>query len=180
MDVSGAAPVPSRRLLQPKAEAEVAFVLRADLADGDLGDEQILNAVDFAVAALEVVDSRISDWDITITDTVADNASSGLFILADKQLTLDEFTPRDVAMRMYCDGTLVSEGSGAACLGDPLNALAWLARTAREYGDPLQAGQIILSGALGPMVPAPPGAHIRADVGPLGPVSATFPKENRG
>lgn len=178
MDVSGAAEVPSRRLLQPKAEAEVAFVLKTDLVDGDLSDEQIRDAVDYAVAALEIVDSRIADWDITITDTVADNASSGLFVLADRQVTLDEFTPRDVQMRMYSDDVLVSEGTGTACLGDPLNALAWLARTARRYGNPLQAGQIILSGALGPMVPTPPGTHIRAEIGPLGSVVANFaPKE---
>lgn len=178
MDVSGAVEVPSRRLLQPKVEAEVAFVLKADLAEGDLDDEQVRAAVDYAVAALEVVDSRIADWDITITDTVADNASSGLFVLADKRLTLAQFEPREVAMRLYADEVSVSEGAGAACLGSPVNALAWLARTAREYGNPLRAGQIILSGALGPMVAAPPGTHIRADIGPLGSVSATFsPKE---
>ncbi|MFE2996706.1 2-keto-4-pentenoate hydratase [Nocardia sp. NPDC059246] len=180
MDVSGAGEVPSRRLLQPKAEAEVAFILKEDLADGDLGDEQISAAVDYAVAALEIVDSRIADWDITITDTVADNASSGLFVLAGKQLTLADFAPREVTMRMYADDVLVSEGTGAACLGDPLNALAWLARTAKAYGNPLRAGQIILSGALGPMVPAPPGTRIRAEIGPLGSVFATFsPKEGQ-
>ncbi|MEV0029594.1 fumarylacetoacetate hydrolase family protein [Nocardia sp. NPDC050793] len=180
MDCSGADQVPSGRLLQPKAEAEVAFVLKEDLADGDLDDDQIRAAVDYAVAALEIVDSRIANWDITITDTVADNASSGLFVLADQQLTLDDFAPREVVMRMYADDVLVSEGDGAACLGDPLNALAWLARTAREYGDPLRAGQIILSGALGPMAPTPPGTRIRAEIGPLGPVSATFsPKEEQ-
>ncbi|WP_433622228.1 2-keto-4-pentenoate hydratase [Nocardia sp. CA-120079] len=178
MDCSSAASVPSWRLLQPKAEAEIAFILKDDLDDGDLGDEQIRAAVDYAVAALEIVDSRIADWDITITDTVADNASSGLFVLADQRLTLDDFSPREIMMRMYADDELVSEGNGAACLGDPLNALAWLARTARKYGEPLRAGQIILSGALGPMVPTPPGTRIRAEIGPLGSVSATFsPKE---
>lgn len=180
MDVSGAASIPSRRLLQPKVEAEVAFVLKADLAEGELDDEQVRAAVDYAVAALEIVDSRIANWDITITDTVADNASSGLFVLADKALTLDEFVPRDVSMRMYADDVLVSEGTGAACLGDPLNALGWLARTARAYGNPLRSGQIILSGALGPMAPTPPGTRIRAEIGLLGSVSATFsPKEGQ-
>ncbi|WP_433634866.1 2-keto-4-pentenoate hydratase [Nocardia sp. CA-120079] len=177
MDLSGAAEVPSRRLLQPKAEAEIAFVLRTDLADGDLDDEQIRAAVGHAVAALEIVDSRIANWDITITDTVADNASSGLFVLAEQKLSLDEFEPREVEMRMYADDVLVSEGTGAACLGDPLNALAWLARTAKEYGNPLRAGQIVLSGALGPMVPTPPGTRIRAEIGPLGSVSATFSRK---
>jgi 2-keto-4-pentenoate hydratase len=164
MNVSDAAVVPSGRLLQPKAEAEVAFVLKADLDAGDLDSQQVRAAVDYAVAALEIVDSH----------TIADNASSGLFVLADKRLTLDDFEPRDVEMRMYADGVLLSEGTGAACLGDPLNALSWLARTARHFGSPLQAGQIILSGALGPMIPAPPGTRISAEIGVLGSVSAVF------
>jgi 2-keto-4-pentenoate hydratase len=174
MDVSGRAVVPAGRLLQPRVEAEIAFVLKADLADGDLGDDQVRAAVDYAVAALEIVDSRIASWDIAITDTVADNASSGLFVLADRPLSLEELEPRDVAMRLFADGELVSEGTGEDCLGDPLNAVAWLARTARSFGEPLRAGQIVLSGALGPVVPAPPGTGFRAEIGPLGQVSATF------
>ena len=177
MDVSQQAEVPSDRLLQPKVEAEIAFVLKADLAEGDLDDARVRGAVDYAVAALEIVDSRIAGWDIAITDTIADNASSGLFVLADKRLTLDEFEPRDATMRLSAHGDVVSEGSGADCLGDPVNALAWLARTARSFGAPLRAGQIVLSGALGPMVPAPPGTRIRAEIGPLGPVTATFSTE---
>ncbi|KUH69830.1 2-keto-4-pentenoate hydratase [Mycolicibacterium novocastrense] len=177
MDVSGALVVPPGRLLQPKVEAEIAFVLKKDLVDGDLGDAQVRAAVDYGLAALEIVDSRIANWDIGITDTVADNASSGLFVLSDKEVTLEEFVPAEVVMRMYADDVLVSEGSGGACLGDPLAALTWLARTAREFGDPLTAGQIILSGALGPMVPVSPGVRVHADLGPLGSVSATFSGE---
>ncbi|MET8427914.1 fumarylacetoacetate hydrolase family protein [Nocardia sp. NPDC004860] len=180
MDFSGAVEVPSRRLLQPKVEAEVAFILRNDLDSGDLDYAQIREAVDYAVAALEIVDSRIANWDITLTDTVADNASSGLFVLAGKKLTLDKFEPRAVTMRMYIDEVQVSEGNGAACLGDPLEALAWLARTAREFGNPLRAGQVVLSGALGPMAAVAPGTRVRADIGPLGSVFATFaPEEER-
>ncbi|BAH51665.1 2-keto-4-pentenoate hydratase [Rhodococcus opacus] len=176
MDVTGLPEVPSDRLLQPKAEAEIAFVLGADLIDGDLDDAQIRAAVARAAAALEIVDSRIADWDITITDTVADNGSSGLYVLGENWFTLDEFEPRDVAMQLYADDALVSEGTGAACLGDPLQALAWLARTARDYGQPLRAGQVILSGALGPMVPTPPGTTVRAELSTLGTVTATFSK----
>lgn len=179
MDVSAEAEVPSERLLQPKAEAEIAFVLKDDLAAGELDQAQVRAAVDYAVAALEIVDSRIADWDISLADTVADNASSGLFVLADHRLTLDEFEPRDTTMRLYADDVLLSEGNGAACLGDPLNALAWLARTARDFGEPLRAGQVILSGALGPMVPAPPGIRIRAEISSLGEVTAAF-SEKRG
>jgi len=174
MDVSGLPEVPSEQLLQPKTEAEVAFVLAEDLADGPLDDDQVRSAVAYAVAALEIVDSRIADWDITFADTVADNASSGLFVLGERRLTLDEFAPVDVPMTMRLDGVVVSEGSGAACLGDPLNALGWLARTARDLGDPLRAGQVVLSGALGPMVPTPPGSVVAADLGPLGTVTARF------
>lgn len=174
MDVSGQDEVPSERLLQPKTEAEVAFVLGKDLADGPLDAAQVRGAVAYAVAALEVVDSRIAGWDITFGDTVADNASSGLFLLGEQRVRLDEFDPVEVSMTMRLDGEVVSEGSGAACLGDPLNALTWLARTARELGEPLRAGQIVLSGALGPMVATPPGAVVTADLGPLGSISATF------
>ena len=174
MDMSSEPIVPSHRLLQPKAEAEIAFVLKDDLDGEILSSEEVSSAVDHAVAALEIVDSRIADWDLTIADTVADNASSGLFLLGADRLTLDEFSPRDATMRMYADDTLVSEGDGKACLGDPLLPLTWLARTAAAYGNPLRAGQIILSGALGPMAPAPPGTRIRAEIAPLGEVSATF------
>ncbi|MBV6763067.1 2-keto-4-pentenoate hydratase [Rhodococcus opacus] len=177
MDVTALPEVPSARLLQPKAEAEIAFVLGADLIDGDLDDAQIRAAVARAAAALEIVDSRIADWDITITDTVADNGSSGLYVLGENWLTLDEFEPRDVVMQLYSGDELVSEGTGAACLGDPLQALAWLARTARDYGQPLRTGQVILSGALGPMVPTPPGTTVRAELSTLGTVTATFSKD---
>lgn len=177
MDVSALPEVPSNRLLQPKAEAEIAVRLGADLVDGDLDDAQIRAAVDGVAAALEIVDSRVSNWDIKITDTVADNASSGLYVIADRWLTLDDVNPIDVEMKMYVDDELVSEGNGAACLGDPLIALAWLARTAREYGQPLRAGQVVLTGALGPMVPSPPGSVVRAELSTLGTVTATFSKD---
>lgn len=177
MDVTGMPEVPSGRLLQPKTEAEVAFVLDADLAEGPLDVGQVSGAVAYAVAALEIVDSRIAGWDITFADTVADNASSGLFVLGNHQLTLAEFQPVDVAMTMRLGAEVVSEGTGAACLGDPLEALAWLARTALELGDPLRAGQVVLSGALGPMLATPPGSSVSADLGPLGSVTASFSGE---
>jgi 2-keto-4-pentenoate hydratase len=90
---------------------------------------------------------------------------------------LQDFEPVSATMRMTRDGQVVSEGTGAACLGDPLNALAWLARTAREMGDPLRAGQVVLSGALGPMAVTPPGSVVTAEIDGLGTVSATFSRE---
>ena len=166
-------PIDIGRLLQPKVEAEVAFVLSRDVVDPD----ELRDCVAYAVAALEIPDSRIRDWDISFADTVADNASSGLFVLGSRRLTLAEFEPRDVLMSMTVDGTEVSTGRGEACLGDPLNALAWLARTAAGFGDPLRAGEVVLSGALGPMATVPAGAHVRAELGALGTVSAHFTQE---
>jgi len=172
----GAIPIAS--LLQPKVEAEVAFVLSRDL-DAHLDLDAVRASVSYAVAALEVVDSRVADWDITIVDTVADNGSSGLYVLGTEHVTLDRFEPRDVEMSLTIDGEVVSKGNGAACLGDPLEALLWLARTAKDYGDPLRAGQVVLSGALGPMAPVAAGSTVRAEIGPLGSVTVTFtPEEN--
>ena len=167
-------PIDIGRLLQPKVEAEVAFVLGRDIADVGATAESVRDCIAYAVAALEIPDSRIRDWDITFADTVADNASSGLFVLGSRRLTLADFEPRDVVMSMAVDGVEVSTGRGEACLGDPLNAVAWLARTAAGFGDPLRAGEVVLSGALGPMATVPPGAHVRAELGVLGTVSARF------
>ncbi|WP_286131477.1 MULTISPECIES: fumarylacetoacetate hydrolase family protein [Actinomycetes] len=161
-------------LLQPKAEAEVAFVLDRDLATGNLDVDQCRAAVAYATAALEIVDSRIAEWDITFADTVADNASSGVYVLGTTRRTLEEVAPVEVQMTMTIDGELVSAGDGAACLGDPLHALTWLARRAREFGEPLRAGQVILSGALGPMCAINPGSTVTAEISGLGSVTAHF------
>jgi 2-keto-4-pentenoate hydratase len=169
--------VPMVRLLQPKAEAEVAFMLSDDLVDGPLDQAQVRAAVEYAVAALEIVDSRVAGWDIRFADTVADNASSGLYVLGSEHRPLEEVEPVEVEMTMSLNGQQVSTGNGAACLGDPLNALAWLAAKAREFGEPLRAGQVILSGALGPMVAVSHGDVVTADITGLGTVTATFSKE---
>lgn len=174
MAVSNGEPTPTDSLIQPKAEAEVAFVLAKDLSEGPYDATSVADAVEYAVAALEVVDSRVSNWDITFGDTVADNGSSALYVLGDQQRSLADFTPVEATMRMSVDGTIVSEGNGSACLGDPLNALAWLANTAVEVGDPLRAGQVVLSGALGPMAPVQPGQQVSAEITGLGTVSTTF------
>ena len=173
------AAIPFDAVLQAKAEAEVAFVLRADLADGDLDVDQVRDAIDYAVAAIEVCGSRVADWDISFGDTVADNASSGVYVLGTERRTLDEVTPADVTMSMTLDGEEVSTGNGAACLGDPLHAVVWLARKARELGEPLRAGQVILSGALGPMRAVTPGAEVVVTISGLGTVSATFPAQEQ-
>jgi 2-keto-4-pentenoate hydratase len=175
-------PVDISELLQPKIEAEVAFVLGADLDRADLDLRTVRDAVDSAVAALEIVDSRITDWDIRIVDTVADNASSGLYVLGADHRPLRELDlpalPMTMTAHTFDNRRVVSSGSGAACMGDPCLALLWLARTAHRLGTPLRAGDVVLSGALGPMVPVHPGTTYTATIEGLGTVRATFGDES--
>ncbi|MBP2351409.1 2-keto-4-pentenoate hydratase [Kribbella aluminosa] len=169
--------IPFDRVLQPRVEAEVAFMLKADLGFGDLSMSQVRAAVEYAVAALEICGSRVQNWDISFGDTVADNASAGAFVLGNQPRTLDAFDPSTVSMTMTVTGQDLSTGSGSACMGDPLLALQWLARQARDLGAPLRAGQIILSGALGPMRSVAPGAEANATISGLGDVSVRFSNE---
>lgn len=179
MEYDAAVPVPLDRLLQPRVEAEIAFVLGADLGEGDLDLDQVTDAVHHAVAAIEICDSRVADWDIRFSDTVADNASAGGFVLGRERVPLERFVPRDAVMTMTVTGQADSAGTGADCLGDPLLALQWLARTARDLGEPLRAGQVVLSGALGPMRPAAPGARVDVTITGLGSLSITFAEVSR-
>ena len=174
MDCPPGEPIGTGRLLQPKIEAEVAFVLARDLDAPDIGPDDVLAATASVVAALEIVDSRIADWDISIVNTVADNASSGLFTLGLERRPPDGLDLAACPMRLWRDGAEVSTGSGAACLGHPAVAVAWLAATARSYGQPLRAGEIVLSGALGPMVAVKAGDRFTAEIGGLGQVTAVF------
>ncbi|MFD7205499.1 2-keto-4-pentenoate hydratase [Streptomyces sp. NPDC059893] len=169
--------VPYDRLLQPKAEGEIAFLLGRDLTDlADISNPAAVRAaVQLAFPAVEIVDSRIERWRIGITDTVADNASSGVFVIGERGLPLDAFEPALVRMVMRRGGSeVVSKGTGQDCLGDPLNALTWLARTAIAFGSPLRAGDLVLSGALGPMVAVGPGDVFEVSIEPLGTVTARF------
>jgi 2-keto-4-pentenoate hydratase len=174
MDVTGLAEVPSGRLLQPKAEAEVAFVLEKDLTQPQVTLADVISAVAYALPAIEIVGSRIAKWDIKLLDTVADNASAGLFVLGATPRKLDGLDLRLCGMVMESRGEAVSVGAGAACLGHPLNAALWLARTMAEVGRPLRAGDVIMSGALGPMVGVNPGDVIDARVNGLGSVRTAF------
>lgn len=168
-------PIDHRRLLQPRIEAEMAFVLSRDLdAQGPITVEDISSAVDHVLPALEIVDSRIANWNINILDTVADNASAGLFMLGTARSRLADIDPVGAQMIMIKNGDPVSSGSGSECLGNPLLAVAWLATTARDLGHPLQAGEVVLSGALGPMVGVAAGDTFVANISGLGEVTATF------
>jgi 2-keto-4-pentenoate hydratase len=163
--------------LQPKAEAEVAFILGADLNDPAVTRDQVAAAVAQVVAAIEIVDSRIADWKITFADTVADNGSSAYFVLGTPARTLAGLDLWTCGMAMEVNGEVASLGAGVACLGHPLNAVVWLARTLAERGEALRAGDIILSGALGPMVALKPGDVVRATIGGLGSAGFTYEKD---
>ncbi len=169
--------VAADQLIQPKVEAEIAFVIGRDLDDEHLTIADILRAVEFALPAIEIVDSRIADWKIGILDTIADNASSGLYVLGASPKKLDGLDLRLCGMVMEQGGDEVSVGAGAACLGDPLSATLWLAKTMARVGRPLKAGDTVMSGALGPMVTVKRGEVYEARISGLGSVRAAFAKE---
>ena len=177
MGVSSSSAVSIGGLLQPKVEAEIAFVLASNLDGESLTSETVRAAVAYIAPALEIVDSRIEAWDITFADTVADNASSGLFVLGDARVDPTLFRTADAEMTMTVNGEVASQGTGAECLGDPLQALLWLAETVRVLGEPLRAGEIVLSGALGRMVDVHPGDRVEAYIPGLGAVQTNFVEE---
>ena len=162
------------RAIQPRAEAEIAFILGADLPDPGTTADQVAAAVASVHAAIEIVDSRIADWKITFADTVADNGSSAFFVLARNGKTLAALDLEGAAMEMRFNGEIVSTGVGAAALGNPLNAAAWLARTLAARGEPLKAGDILLAGALGPMAALSVGDYVHAQVAGIGACSFTY------
>lgn len=162
------------RTLQPRAEAEVAIALSAAIDDPAATAADLYRATAYATAAIEIVDSRIDGWRIAFADTVADNGSAAFYVLGDARRPLDGLDLYTCGMVMEVNGTPASLGVGAACLGHPLEAAAWLARTLAAAGDPLRAGDIILTGALGPMVALTPGDHVEAKIAGLGTASFTF------
>ena len=159
------------RLIQPKVEAEVAFVVGRDLAGKTPSWAEFLACIAYAPPAIEIVDSAITDWKISLVDTAADNASSGLYVLGDQPLALGAVSLGEVGMQMTKNGQVASIGTGAACLGHPLRAAYWLARTMAVRGQGLRAGEVILSGTLGPMVPVVASDLVHAHIGALGTVS---------
>ena len=166
--------VPAGVLLQPKVEAEIAFVMARTPDANRLTTAEIINSVAYALPAIEIVDSRIANWDIKIVDTIADNASSGLFVLGTSPRKIAELDLRLCGMVMEVNGDQVSFGAGAACLGNPLHALGWLAKTMADNGAPLKEGDVVLSGALGPMVGVSGGDYVEARIEGLGAVRVSF------
>ena len=166
--------VPASSLIQPKAEGEIAFVLKKTLQGPGVTAADVLAATEGVMACFEIVDSRIRDWKIKIQDTVADNASCGVFVLGDRLVD-----PRDVdlatcGMVLEKNGEIVATGAGAAALGHPANAVAWLANTLGADGIALEAGEVVLSGSLAAMVPVKAGDNLRVTIGGIGSCSVRF------
>jgi 2-keto-4-pentenoate hydratase len=168
MEIRDGGELRASMVLQPKAEAEIALILKADIADPAADAEMVARATALVVPAIEIVDSRIQDWKISFADTVADNGSSAFFVLGEPRRPLDGLDLYTCGMALEVNGLVVSLGAGAACLGHPLNAAAWLARTLAARGEPLRTGDVLLTGALGPMVAIKPGDVVRTMIGGIG------------
>lgn len=161
-------------VIQPRVEAEIAFILNRNLNDPELSLDAVAGSIDQVFPAIEIVDSRISDWKISLADTIADNGSSGLFVIGKhprSPLGLDLYS---CGMVMEINGAVASVGAGAACFDHPFKSVQWLARTLAAKGEPLEAGDIILSGALGPMANLRPGDHVNVQVGGIGSCSFSY------
>ena len=166
--------IPMSRLIQPKAEGEIAFVLKKTLQGPGVTAADVLAATEGVMACFEIVDSRIQDWKIKIQDTVADNASCGVFVLGDRLVDVRDVDLTTCGMVLEKNGEIVATGAGAAALGHPANAVAWLANTLGARGIALEAGEVILSGSLGIMVPVQAGDNLRVTIGGIGGCSVRF------
>ncbi|MGH8541850.1 MAG: fumarylacetoacetate hydrolase family protein [Stenotrophobium sp.] len=162
------------KLIQPRAEGEIAFVLKKDLRGPGVTEEQVLDATDYVVPCFEIVDSRIRDWKIKIQDTVADNASCGVFVLGKDRVKPRELDLAAVKMQIRKNGAHVASGIGAAVQGHPATAVAWLANTLGRFGIPFLAGEIILSGSLAPLLPAVPSDRFEMSLAGIGNASIAF------
>ena len=166
--------VPAASLIQPKAEGEIAFVLKRTLKGPGITAADVLAATEGVMACFEIVDSRIRDWKIRIQDTVADNASCGVFVLGDRLVDPREVDLATCGMVLEKNGEIVATGAGAAALGQPARAGAWLANTLGALGIGLEAGEVVLSGSLAAMVPVQAGDHLRVTIGGIGGCSVRF------
>ncbi len=174
MEIPDGAAVEPGRLIQPKVEAEIAFIMGRPPNTAKLTTSELINSIAYALPAIEIVDSRIADWNIGIVDTIADNASAGLYLTGPSPVAIDKLDLRHCGMVLEINGEPVSFGAGAACLGNPLNALQWLARKMADLGRPLREGDIVLSGALGPMAAVSPGDYVEARIEGLGAARVKF------
>ncbi|NMG01891.1 2-oxopent-4-enoate hydratase [Azoarcus taiwanensis] len=166
--------IPANTLIQPKAEGEIAFMLKKDLKGPGVTAADVLAATEGVMTCFEIVDSRIRDWKIKIQDTVADNASCGVFVLGEALVDPRRVDLNTCGMVLEKNGEIVATGSGAAALGAPANAVAWLANMLGSLDIPLKAGEVILSGSLAAMVPVTAGDNLRVTIGGIGGCSVRF------
>ena len=164
------------RLIAPRAEGEIAFRLKADLNGPGVTEQDVLDATETIMPCFEIVDSRIRDWNIKIQDTVADNASCGVYVLSGSEVDPRDFDLPALHMSIHKNGDLHSEGLGSAVQGNPLTAVAWLANTLGEFDIPFKAGEVILSGSLAPLIPVVPGDRMSLEVDGIGGCSCQFVK----
>lgn len=164
----------SKRLIQPKAEGEIAFILGQDLSGPDVTEKDVIHATDAVAPCFEIVDSRVRDWDIQLVDTVSDNASCGLFLLGDDRADPKDLDLAACRMTVYRNGKVAAEGTGAAALGSPAYCVAWLANALSRYGVELRAGDIVLSGSLVPFLAIAPGDSMRVEISEIGSASVVF------
>lgn len=174
MEIGHGSSIPAGKLIAPKVEAEIMLVLKDDLNHEAITFSDVIRATDFAVASLEIVDCRLQDWDIRITDTVADNAAAAMYVVGSQPKTLTDVDLANCTMTLLRNGRSVSEGRGELCLGHPINAAVWLARQLYLRGTPMKKGDTILTGALGPMVPAKPGDSFEAIISGFSSVKVSF------
>ncbi len=175
MQFSNGAQIPiAGNLIQPRAEAEIAFVLKHDLGSDNINEQAVLDATECIVPCFEIVDSRIRDWNIKIQDTVADNASCGVFVLGEDRVDPNDFDLAKLKITVRKNGQPLSEGLGSAVQGNPLTAVAWLANTLGQYDIPFLAGDIILSGSLVPLEPVSAGDELSLELEGVGSASVKF------
>ncbi|MBV1880372.1 MAG: 2-oxopent-4-enoate hydratase [Pseudomonadales bacterium] len=171
---SGAEMPISTKMIQPRAEGEIAFILKRDLIGPGITNADVIRATECVLPCFEIVDSRVEDWNIKVQDTVADNASCGLFVLGDSAVDPRKVDLVTCGMVVEKNGAVLSTGAGAAALGSPVNCVTWLANTLGEFGISLKAGEVILSGSLVPLESVVPGDHMRVDIGGIGSASVRF------
>lgn len=174
MRIEGDIDIAANGLIQPRAEAEIGFVLKSDLKGPGVTAEQVIQATEAIFPCFEIVDSRIQDWKIAIVDTVADNASCGVFVLGEARADPRDHDLPNLHVTVTKNGAPLSEGYGHAVQGSPAEAVAWLANTLGSYGVTLDAGDVILSGSLVPLEPATPGDVFEMQLHGVGNCTARF------
>lgn len=175
MEYPDAAAIPiAGHMIQPRAEGEIAFRLKSDLVGPGVTEQDVLDATATIMPCFEIVDSRIRDWNIKIQDTVADNASCGVYVLGKDEVDPREFDLPNLRMTIHKNGEFNAEGLGSAVQGNPLTAVAWLANTLGEFAIPFKAGEIILSGSLAPLIPVEAGDEMSLVIEGIGGCSCRF------